>query len=99
MSKQESITEDTVRHIAQLANLTLTDEEVKKFTSQLGETLSYIAMLDEVDTSKVEPTSSVTGLHTVTQTDEPAPSLPLEEAFKNAKSKQNGFFKVKAIFE
>lgn len=95
----ESISEDTVLHIAKLANVTLPEEELQLFTKQLGDTLSYITVLNEVNTDGIEPTAAVTGLHTVIQADEPHISLPKPEVFKNAKNKQDHFFKVKAVFE
>lgn len=88
-----------VSHVAKLANLPLTKEEEKKFGKQLGEILSYIEKLNEVDTKNVESTSQVTGLENVTREDTTGPSLPQEEVLKNTKTKHNGFFKVKAIFE
>lgn len=84
--------------VAKLANLPLPDEEVAKLEDQLGETLSYIGKLNEVDTSSVEPTHSVTGLENVTRDDETESSLPQAEALKNARNDE-GFFKVKAIFD
>jgi aspartyl-tRNA(Asn)/glutamyl-tRNA(Gln) amidotransferase subunit C len=56
-----ALTKDQVRHIAKLARLRLTDEEVEKFAPQLTSILQYVDMLQEVDTSKVEPTAQVTG--------------------------------------
>lgn len=88
-----------VAHVAKLANLPLTAEEKKKFEGQLAETLDYISKLNEVKTEGVEPTSQVTGLENVTREDKAAPSLPQEEVLKNAKSTDNGFFKVPAILE
>ena len=49
------ITEDEVRYVAELANLTLTDEEVRKFGAELDEILEHIDKLNAVDTSGVEP--------------------------------------------
>lgn len=87
-----------VSHIAKLANLPLAKEEEKKFEKQLGEILSYFEKLNKVETENVESTSQVTGLENATREDKPVPSLPQEEVLKNTKQKQNGFFKVKAIF-
>jgi len=56
------ISNDQVRHIAKLARLTLTDEEVKKFTKELAAILTYIEQLQAIDTSAVEATAQVTGL-------------------------------------
>ncbi|MDP3998094.1 MAG: Asp-tRNA(Asn)/Glu-tRNA(Gln) amidotransferase subunit GatC [bacterium] len=88
-----------VSHVAKLANLDLTDEENKRFAGQLSSILDYVAQLDKIDTKGVEPTSQVTGLENVTRKDEPSPSLSQEKVLKNTKSKHNGLFKVKAIFE
>ena len=85
--------------MAKLANLPLTDAEKKKFEKQLEETLDYVNQLEEIDTKSVEPTSQVTGLENVMREDQTRPSLSQEEVLKNAKSKHNGMFKVKAILE
>lgn len=87
-----------VSHVAKLANLPLTPEEKEKFGKQLGDILSYIEKLNEVDTNGIKPTSQVTGLENVTREDTASPSLSQDEALKNAKEKHSGFFKVKAIF-
>ncbi|MBI2029120.1 Asp-tRNA(Asn)/Glu-tRNA(Gln) amidotransferase subunit GatC [Candidatus Gottesmanbacteria bacterium] len=95
---ENSLTKDEVKHIAKLANLPVTEEEIIKFQKQLSETVDYIKTLSSVATQGVEPTSQVTGLKNVTRTDEPAPSQTQEEALSNAKNTHNGFIKVKAIF-
>jgi len=64
------ISSDKVKHVASLARIELSDEEVDKFTVQLGEILSYVEMLSEVDTENVEGTSQVTGLENVNRKDE-----------------------------
>lgn len=64
------LTGDQVRHIAKLARLNLTDEEVEKFTPELGAILGYINQLTEVDTQGVEPTAQVTGTTSVLRKDE-----------------------------
>lgn len=88
-----------VKHVAKLANLPLKKDEEKKFEKQLSETLTYVEKLNSINTDNIEPTSQVTGLENVTREDEAKPSLPQEQALSNAKSQQNGFFKVKAILE
>lgn len=88
-----------IKKVAKLANLVLTSEEEKRFTTQLEETLDYINRLEEIDTKNIEPTSQVTGLENVTREDEVTPSLTQEEALKNAKSTYRGYIKVKAILE
>ncbi len=88
-----------IAHVAKLANLPLKPEEKNKFEKQLSEILAYVEKLKEVDTKNVEITSQVTGLENITREDTTTPSLSQEEALSNAKSKQNGLFKVPAILE
>ncbi len=88
-----------VSHIAKLANLPLSSTEKAKLEKQLEETLEYVEGLNEVETKNTEPTSQVTGLENVTRDDIAKPSLSQNDALSNSKSIQNGFFRVKAIFE
>ena len=90
---------DEVEHVAKLAKLSLTPQEVKKFQSQLSEVLDYIDVLKKIDTKGVEPTSQVTGLENVFRSDEPGPSLQTEEVLKNAKEKNDNLFMIKAILK
>lgn len=88
-----------VSHVAKLANLPLTKEEKGKFEKQLNSILSYIEKLNEVDIKNIEPTSQVTGLENVEREDKTCPSLSQEEVLANTKQKQNGMFKIPAIFD
>ncbi|MFA4891318.1 MAG: Asp-tRNA(Asn)/Glu-tRNA(Gln) amidotransferase subunit GatC [Candidatus Gracilibacteria bacterium] len=64
------ISKETVRHVANLARLGLTDKEVGKFSGQLSAVFEYMEILEEVDTSNVAETSQVTGLENVKEKDE-----------------------------
>lgn len=64
-----TLTTDQVRHIATLARLSLTDDEIVRFTKDLGGIFALIEQLGEVDTSSVEPTAQVTGLSNVARVD------------------------------
>lgn len=68
-------------HIAKLSKLDLSREEVRKFQKQLSSILGYIKLLDEVDTTKVEPTTQTTGLKNVYQEDEPQNALEGKNGF------------------
>ena len=68
------LTSDEVKHIAKLARLELSEEEIEKFGQQLSDILSQAKMLEEVDTSNVEPIAQITGLRNVTFKDEIQPS-------------------------
>jgi aspartyl-tRNA(Asn)/glutamyl-tRNA(Gln) amidotransferase subunit C len=88
-----------VKHVAKLANLPLKNDEIKKYENQLSQILEYIEKLTKVNTDNIKETSQTTGLENVTKKDLASPSFSQEEALANTKSKHNGLFKVKAIFE
>lgn len=92
------LSEKQVKHVAKLANLKLTEKEIKKFQKQLSDILKYVGQLEKVDTKGVEPTSQVTGLENVFREDEPGLSLSQKEALSGAKKKSKGFFETKAVF-
>ena len=98
-NKNSKLSEGEVKHVAKLARLNLTGQEVKKFQKQLSEVLDYVDVLKKLDTKDIEPTSQVTGLENVFRSDEPGPSLQPEEVLKNAKEKNDDLFMVKAILK
>jgi len=91
-----AISRDEVLHVAQLARLALTDEEVERLGGQLDAILEAVAKVSELDLSDVEPTSHPLDLVNVWGDDEPRPSLPLDEALVNAPEREGGFFRVPA---
>ena len=88
-----------VKYVAHLARLALSPEEEQTFQAQLGNILGYIAKLNELDVSAVEPTAHAIPLVNVTRPDETRPSLPHEEAMRNAPAQSNGLFLVPKIVE
>lgn len=88
-----------LKEVAHLARLELTPEEEQKLGAQLGSILTYIEKLKEVDVSNVEPTAHAFPLVNVTRSDEVRPSLPHEEAMRNAPAQANGLFIVPKIVE
>lgn len=88
-----------LKHVAHLARLELTPEEEQKLGAQLGSILTYIEKLKEVDVTGVEPTAHAFPLVNVTRPDEVRPSLPHEEAMRNAPAQANGLFIVPKIVE
>jgi aspartyl-tRNA(Asn)/glutamyl-tRNA(Gln) amidotransferase subunit C len=78
------LTQDEVRHVAELAKLRLTDAEVEQYTGQLAAILEYAERLQEVDTSHVPPTPYVLPLTNVLRDDAPAPGLSNAAALANA---------------
>jgi aspartyl-tRNA(Asn)/glutamyl-tRNA(Gln) amidotransferase subunit C len=88
-----------VKYVAHLARISLTPEEEQKIGAQLGNILSYIEKLRELDVSGVEPTAHAVPLINVVRPDEVRPSLPTDEALRNAPAKANGLFLVPKIVE
>jgi aspartyl-tRNA(Asn)/glutamyl-tRNA(Gln) amidotransferase subunit C len=88
-----------INYIAHLARLQLSPEEQKRLGAQLGGILSYIEKLKEADVSQVEPTAHAVPLVNVTRADETCPSLPHDEALRNAPAKASGLFVVPKIVE
>jgi len=91
------VTLKDVDHIAKLARLQFTREEMEKFTHQLNEILAYMEQLNKLDTSSVEPLSHVIELSNVFRDDTVKPGLTTEEALKNAPAKTEKFFKVPKV--
>lgn len=87
-----------VEHIAELAKLALTADEIEQYRRQLSAILEHFEALKQVDTSSVPPTASVLPLRTVMRADQVRPSLPTEDALANAPDREDGFFRVRAVF-
>jgi len=88
-----------VEHIANLARLDLTDEEKARYREQLSAILDYFAQLRELDTSGIQPTSSVLPLRSALRDDEPRPGLSLDELLLNAPDTEADQFRVPPVLE
>lgn len=97
--KSAKLTKEEVKHVAKLANLTLTEAEIEKFQKQLSAVLGYVEILSQVQTAGVEPTSQVTGLENVLREDKADSCLSQTEALSGAKNQTKGLFKTKAILK
>ena len=93
------ISHQEVLHIARLARLGLTEEDVERLTEQLSDILENFEILQQVDTSGIPPTAQSGALLNVVSEDETAPSLPPGEALANAPQKEDDFFRVRAALE
>ena len=88
------IDRDQVLHVAKLARLKVTDEEVDRMAEELSKILEHVETMNELDLEGVEPTSHPLELSNVWAPDEPRPSLSVEEALANAPDREGGFFRV-----
>lgn len=91
------ISNEQVKHVANLARLAITEEEAEKFTKQLDAIITFAEQLNELDTENVEPTYHVLDMKNVLREDVPQKGLPREEVLKNAPEHQDGQIKVPSI--
>ena len=92
------ITTTDIDKLASLARLGLTGAEKESLATEMTAILDYVKQLDEVDVSKVEPTSQVTGLCNVTREDKMVNcDIERDEILSNAAETENGFIKVKSV--
>jgi aspartyl-tRNA(Asn)/glutamyl-tRNA(Gln) amidotransferase subunit C len=95
--KPSAIGLEQVRHVARLARLALSDEELVRFTSQLASVLDYAAELAELDIEGIEPMAHPIPLRNVLRPDEPRPPLPRDEVLSQAPAVEAGCFRVPRI--
>ena len=93
------LSREQVKHIALLARLGLSEEEVERFREQLSNILENFEILQQVDTTDVPPTAHVIALDSVVRDDEVLPSLPQDEILANAPQVEEHCFKVRAVLE
>jgi aspartyl-tRNA(Asn)/glutamyl-tRNA(Gln) amidotransferase subunit C len=94
---RQKITSSQVRHVAKLARLALDEQHIHKYTGQLESILEYIAKIDQINLSAIEPMAHTLPLSNVFRDDVAAPSLPPEDVLKNAPDTNGPFFKVPKI--
>jgi aspartyl-tRNA(Asn)/glutamyl-tRNA(Gln) amidotransferase subunit C len=88
-----------IEHVAKLARLALTDEEKERLRAQLGMILEHAAKVGEVAAADVPPTASAIARANVFREDEVEPSLPVDEAVRNAPEREGDRFRVPRIVE
>lgn len=86
-----------IRYVAKLARIALTDEEVERFGSQLGDLLEHVNVLAELDTASVAATAQVVESRNVTRADESGACLDRETVLGMAPQRQGAFFRVPRI--
>ena len=89
-----AITREQVLHVARLARLDLSEEEVARLQEQLSAILEAVSKVSELDLDDVPPTSHPLDLVNVLRPDEPRPSLPLDDVFANAPEREDDAFRV-----
>ena len=95
------LNKEQIQHIAKLARLELTEEELEKYGDQLSNILNYIDQLQEVDVAGVEPTAQITGLDNILRADQIKnwDKEEIELALKDAPDLEGRQIKVKRVIE
>ena len=91
------ISREQVVHVARLARLALTEEELDRFTGQLGAVLEHVAGLEALDTAGVPPTAHPLPLVNVLRADVARPGLDRDEVLAQAPAAEDGRFRVPRI--
>ncbi len=93
------LSREEVLHIARLARVALTEEEITRMSEQLSNLLEHFEVLQKVDTTAVPPTAQSINLQSVMREDEVKPSLPAEDILANAPRREGDCFRVRAVLE
>ncbi len=93
----EKLTPEQVRHVAKLARLSCTEQEIQEFTGQLNDILNYVDQLSQVDTENVEPLAHCLPVHNVFREDQPGTSLSNDDALRNAPVRDGEYFSVPKV--
>lgn len=99
VNRMSRISEEQVKHVAHLARLAITEDEVKRFTGQLDAIIGFAEQLNELDTSSVDATSHVLDMMNVMREDKPGTGLPREDVLKNAPDHKDGQVRVPSILD
>jgi aspartyl-tRNA(Asn)/glutamyl-tRNA(Gln) amidotransferase subunit C len=94
-----TLNREEVEHIAELARLTLTEDEKARYSEQLSAILEYFSSLQKLDTTGISPTSSVLAGRSVLRPDEPRPGLSEEDLLRNAPQAEANQFRVPPVLE
>lgn len=93
------ISKDLVKNLAKLAKINLTEREIEKYVNDLSSVVNYMEEIKNLNVDKIEETSRVAKEENVLREDVVKESLPQNEALKNSKNTNNGYFLVPAIFK
>ena len=93
------ITREQVQHVAKLARLSLSDDEVATFTGQMADILAYVEKLNELDTDGIVPTSHAVPMENAFRDDVVQPSIGADAALANAPDRVGDFFRVPKVIE
>jgi aspartyl-tRNA(Asn)/glutamyl-tRNA(Gln) amidotransferase subunit C len=92
-----AISKEEIIHIAKLASLNLSDEEIDRYTNDMQEILEFANTVNEVSTENISETIGINGIYNVFRKDEIKQSISKEELLKNAPSQDEGMFRIPKV--
>ena len=93
------LTTEEVRHLAALARIGMTEDELELMRDQMSHILENFEVLEQVDTDGIEPNGHAVGLSTVMRRDQARPSASREDILANAPGRENDFVRIRAVLE
>jgi aspartyl-tRNA(Asn)/glutamyl-tRNA(Gln) amidotransferase subunit C len=93
------LSNEEVLHISRLSRLALSEDDAGAYATQLSSIIEYVELLNNLDTTSIEPTSHIIPLDNVMVDDVTGMSLPREEALRNAPDSNGKFYRVPKIIE
>ncbi|MEG2348229.1 MAG: Asp-tRNA(Asn)/Glu-tRNA(Gln) amidotransferase subunit GatC [Clostridia bacterium] len=94
-----SVSKEEVKHIASLARLNFTENEIEKYTTDLSNIVDFANTLSEVNVENIKPTAHILNIQNIFRKDEVEPSYDREEILKNAPTKDGGCVSVPKVVE
>lgn len=93
------IDKESVKHVEDLAELSLTESEREELTEDLADIIDYVNQLQELDTEDVKPLRHILEVQNILREDEEREKLPTNEVFKNAPERKDNFFQVPPVID
>lgn len=94
-----SISKEEIIHIAKLASLNLTEEEIEKYAKDMTDILEFAEIVNNLDTNEIKETVGINGEYNVFRKDEIKPSMDREELLKNSPSHEDGMFRIPKVIQ
>ena len=94
-----AINKEEIIHIAKLASLNLTEEEIEKYAKDMTDILEFAEIVNNLDTDKIKETVGINGEYNVFRKDEIKPSMDREELLRNAPSHEDGMFRIPKVIQ
>lgn len=94
-----AISKEEIIHIAKLASLNLTEDEIEKYAKDMTDILEFAEIVNNLDTNEIKETVGINGEYNVFRKDEIKPSMDRDELLKNSPSSEDGMFRIPKVIQ